>query len=79
MIANARTAAWNNQTDTDIQRSSAITTAQTPAHLRLGNLACYRSVLRRKDEAKKLLAEAFTLDASLRLIASDDPDLAGLW
>jgi Flp pilus assembly protein TadD len=43
------------------------------------NLACYRSVMGRADEAKKLLAEAFTLDASLRLIAQDDADLAGVW
>lgn len=43
------------------------------------NLACYRAVTGRIDEAKKLLAEAFTLDASLRLTAIDDPDLEGVW
>ena len=39
------------------------------------NLACYRSVSGMVAEAKELLAEAFTLDASLRLTALDDQDL----
>jgi len=30
-------------------------------------------------EAKTLPAEAFTLDASLRMTSLDDPDLAGIW
>jgi hypothetical protein len=30
-------------------------------------------------EAKTLLAEAFTLDASLRITSLDDPDLVGVW
>ena len=45
----------------------------------LYNLACYRAVLGRVEEAKTLLAEAFTHDASLRLAALDDPDLVGVW
>jgi Flp pilus assembly protein TadD len=43
------------------------------------NLACYRGVMGRVDDAKKLLAEAFSRDASLRITALDDPDLAGVW
>ena len=43
------------------------------------NLACYRAVLGRVDEAKKLLAEAVRLDSSLRPHSLDDPDLAVLW
>lgn len=43
------------------------------------NLACYRAVSGRIDEAKRLLAEAFTLDSSLRVTALDDPDLEGVW
>jgi len=43
------------------------------------NLACYRAVRGRVAEAKQLLAEAFTLDASLRTTSLDDPDLAGVW
>ncbi len=45
----------------------------------LYNLACYRAVLGRTDEAKALLAEAFTHDASLRITSLDDPDLVGVW
>jgi hypothetical protein len=43
------------------------------------NLACYRAVTGSIAEAKQLLAEAFSLDASLRLTSLDDPDLAGVW
>lgn len=43
------------------------------------DLARYRALGGRIDEAKKLLAEAFSLDASLRLTALDDPDLEGVW
>jgi tetratricopeptide (TPR) repeat protein len=43
------------------------------------NLACYRAVRGRVAEAKQLLAEAFTLDESLRLTSLDDPDLVGVW
>lgn len=43
------------------------------------NLACYRAVQGRVTEAKQLLAEAFTLDESLRLTSLDDPDLVGVW
>jgi len=43
------------------------------------NLACYRAVSGMVTEAKTLLAEAFTLDASLRMTALDDPDLVGVW
>ena len=43
------------------------------------NLACYRAVRGRVAEAKQLLAEAFILDASLRLTSLDDPDLVGIW
>ena len=43
------------------------------------NLACYRAVRGRVAEAKQLLAEAFTLDASLRITSLDDPDLVGVW
>ena len=43
------------------------------------NLACYRAVVGNVGEAKQLLAEAFTLDASLRITSLDDPDLAGVW
>ena len=42
------------------------------------NLACYRAVQGRVAEAKQLLAEAFTLDESLRLTSLDDPDLVGV-
>jgi predicted Zn-dependent protease len=43
------------------------------------NLACYRAVAGNVGEARQLLAEAFTLDASLRLTALDDQDLVGVW
>jgi len=43
------------------------------------NLTCYRAVRGRVAEAKQLLAEAFTLDASLRTTSLDDPDLVGVW
>lgn len=43
------------------------------------NLACYRAVMGRVDEAKTLLAEAVRLDSSLRPHSLDDPDLAVLW
>ena len=43
------------------------------------NLACYRAVAGMVAEAKTLLAEAFTLDASLRMTALDDQDLVGVW
>jgi hypothetical protein len=43
------------------------------------NLACYRALDGRIDEAKRLLPEAFALDASLRLTALDDADLSGVW
>lgn len=43
------------------------------------NLACYRAVRGRVAEAKQLLAEAFTLDASLRITSLHDPDLVGVW
>ena len=43
------------------------------------NLACYRAVRGRVAEAKQLLAEAFTLDSSLRITSLDDPDLVGVW
>jgi predicted Zn-dependent protease len=43
------------------------------------NLACYRAVTGKVAEAKTLLAEAFTLDTSLRITALDDPDLVGVW
>jgi predicted Zn-dependent protease len=43
------------------------------------NLACYRAVVGNVGEAKQLLAEAFTLDASLRITSLDDPDLVGVW
>ena len=43
------------------------------------NLACYRAVAGNVGEAKQLLAEAFTLDASLRMTSLDDPDLVGVW
>ena len=42
------------------------------------NLACYRAVAGMVAEAKTLLAEAFTLDASLRMTALDDQDLGGV-
>jgi Flp pilus assembly protein TadD len=45
----------------------------------LYNLACYRAVLGRVEEAKTLLAEAFTYDASLRITSLDDPDLVEVW
>jgi predicted Zn-dependent protease len=45
----------------------------------LYNLACYRAVLGNVDEAKALLAEAFTHDSSLRISSLDDPDLVGVW
>jgi hypothetical protein len=41
-------------------------------------LVCYRAVTGKVSEAKTLLAEAFSLDASLRLPALDDPDLVGV-
>ena len=43
------------------------------------NLACYRAVAGNLTEAKRLLAEAFSMDASLRIAALDDPDLVGVW
>jgi Flp pilus assembly protein TadD len=43
------------------------------------NLACYRAVSGRIDEAKQLLAEAFTLDPDLRITALDALDLEGIW
>jgi predicted Zn-dependent protease len=43
------------------------------------NLACYRAVAGKVAEAKTLLAEAFSLDASLRITALDDPDLVRVW
>jgi predicted Zn-dependent protease len=43
------------------------------------NLACYKAVLGDVNEAKTLLAEAFTHDASLRVTSLDDPDLVGIW
>jgi hypothetical protein len=43
------------------------------------NLACYRAVRGRVAEAKQLLAEAFSLDVSLRETSLDDPDLVGVW
>ena len=43
------------------------------------NLACYRAVSGNLTEAKRLLAEAFSMDASLRITALDDPDLVGVW
>jgi hypothetical protein len=43
------------------------------------NLACYRAASGMVAEAKSLLAEAFTLDASLRMTALDDQDLVGVW
>ena len=43
------------------------------------NLACYRAVAGNLTEAKRLLAEAFSMDASLRITALDDPDLVGVW
>ena len=43
------------------------------------NLACYRAVVGNLTEAKRLLAEAFSMDASLRITALDDPDLVGVW
>jgi len=43
------------------------------------NLACYRAVAGMVAEAKTLLAEAFTLDPSLRMTALDDQDLVGVW
>lgn len=43
------------------------------------NLACYRAVGGQIDEAKQLLAEAFSLDASLRATSLDDPDLVSVW
>jgi len=45
----------------------------------LYNMACYRAVLGRVAEAKALLAQAFTHDASLRITSLDDPDLVGVW
>ena len=45
----------------------------------LYNLAGYRNVLGRVDEAKKLLEETFKRDKSLRLLAIEDPDLEGVW
>ena len=42
------------------------------------NLACYRAVAGNLTEAKRLLAEAFSMDASLRITALDDPDLVGV-
>jgi predicted Zn-dependent protease len=43
------------------------------------NLACYRAVTGNIAEAKLLLAEAFSMDASLRITSLDDPDLVGVW
>ena len=43
------------------------------------NLACYCAVTGNFAKAKLLLVEAFSLDASLRLTALDDPDLVGVW
>jgi predicted Zn-dependent protease len=43
------------------------------------NLACYRAVTGKIAEARALLAEAFSLDASLRITSLDDPDLLGVW
>ena len=43
------------------------------------NLACYRAVRGRVAEARQLLAEAFSMDASLRVTSSRDPDLVGVW
>ena len=42
------------------------------------NLACYRAVTGEVAQAEVLLAEAFTLDASLRIASLDDPDLVGV-
>ena len=42
------------------------------------NLACYRAVAGKIDEAKELLERAYDLDKSLRLLALDDPDLEGV-
>jgi predicted Zn-dependent protease len=39
------------------------------------NLACYACVLGQMEAAHKLLSVAFTMDASLKLIALDDSDL----
>ena len=39
------------------------------------NLACYASVIGEMPEAKGLLARAFELDADLKAVALDDPDL----
>lgn len=43
------------------------------------NLACYLCQLGEQETAKRKLQRAFELDASLRLIALDDPDLEPLW
>ena len=39
------------------------------------NLACYRAVAGKIDEAKDLLERAFEMDKRLRVTALDDPDL----
>lgn len=43
------------------------------------NLACYRSVVGRIDEAKDLLRAAFELDQDLRSLALEDTDLEPMW
>lgn len=39
------------------------------------NLACYASVLGQLEEARNLLAAAFSMDVMLKIAALDDPDL----
>lgn len=43
------------------------------------NLACYACQLGDLPAARRLLAQAFRLDKSLRSLASSDPDLQPLW
>jgi predicted Zn-dependent protease len=43
------------------------------------NLACYAAVTGRIDEAKQLLERAIRLDANVRIMALEDPDLELLW
>ena len=46
-----------------------------PSGVLLYNLACYRAITGRIDEARSLLSEAFSLSAFLRPHSLQDPDL----
>jgi tetratricopeptide (TPR) repeat protein len=43
------------------------------------NLSCYAAVTGRIEEAKQLLERAIRLDANVRMMALEDPDLEPLW